>query len=258
VTALEKREPFLRAIGLRRAGVTNRRSYPFSVPAIAALGEIPLHPQVTFFVGESGTGKSTLLEAIAAAAKLEPAGDADGLLRRARGEGRPDLGALLRLVRGRRRPRKGCFLGAQTFINLATEIDRIAREERERRPIRLVPRGKAPNEEPHREFPFLNLLSKRFHPDGLYVIDGPEAALSPQRQLGFLVMLDGLVRRKRCQLIIATHSPVILAYPLATLYRLDDVGIAPIQYEHTKHYSLMKDFILHRDRYLRQLFEGED
>jgi predicted ATPase len=254
VTPVPKREPFLRAIELRRADVTDRRRYPFSVPAIAALRELPLHPQVTFFVGESGTGKSTLLEAIAVAAKL----NLQKPLRHLTGKGGADLGALLQLVRGSRRPKKGCFLRAETFINLATEVDRMAREERERKPIRLVPRGKAPNEEPHREFPFLNLLSKRFHADGLYVIDGPEAALSPQRQLGFLVMLDGLVRRKRCQLIIATHSPVILAYPLATLYRLDDVGIAPIQYEHTKHYSLMKDFILHRDRYLRQLFEGED
>jgi len=101
-------------------------------------------------------------------------------------------------------------------------------------------------------------VQNRFYPNGLYILDEPEAALSPQRQLSFLVSLDELVRRNDCQFIIATHSPIILAYPQATIYALGPDGIAKTTYEETEHYALTRDFLMNRDRYLRRLLGDGD
>ena len=126
-------------------------------------------------------------------------------------------------------------------------MDRIAREEYEGVLTLMAHGGKSLHEQSHGES-FLSLLTNRFYPDGLYILDEPEAALSPQRQLSFLAVLHDLVQNKRCQFIIATHSPIILAYPRATIYSLDDGGIAPIEYERTSHFTLTRDFL--RDREL--------
>ena len=104
---------------------------------------------------------------------------------------------------------------------------------------------------------FLALVNERFGPDGIYIMDEPEAALSPQRQLALLAAFDRLVRRDRSQILVATHSPILMAYPAARIYSLDEKGINEVEYEQTDHYSLTRDFLLNRDRYLRQL-KGDD
>ncbi len=218
--------------------------YPFTIPAIRTLEALDMHPRVTFFVGENGSGKSTLVEAIAIAAGFNAEGGSrhfNFATRRSESE----LHAALRLVRGVRRPKSGYFLRAESYFNVATEVDA--------NPDALASHGgRSLHEQSHGES-FLALVQNRFYASGLYILDEPEAALSPQRQLSFLVSLDDLVRRNDCQFIIATHSPIILAYPQATIYALGPDGITKTTYEETEHYALTRDFLMNRDRYLRRL-----
>jgi predicted ATPase len=116
--------------------------------------------------------------------------------------------------------------------------------------------GKSLHEQSHGES-FLALVNERFGKDGLYLMDEPEAALSPQRQLALLAAFDRLVQQDRSQLIVATHSPILLAYPEARIYSLDERGIAAVEYENTEHYALTRDFLLNRGRYLRRLKADE-
>lgn len=241
-------EPFLREAVLLRDRVTSWEDYPFSIPAIARLETLALHPRVTFLVGENGSGKSTLIEALAVAAGFNPEGGSRNFSFATR-PSESKLHEVFRLVRGARRPRTGFFLRAESFFNVASVIEQI--------PEALAAfGGRSPHELSHGES-FLTLVKERFGPDGLYLMDEPEAALSPQRQLALLAEFDRLVQRDRSQLVVATHSPILLAYPAASIFTLDESGISPIEYEATEHYSLTRDFLLHRDRYLRRLF-GEE
>jgi predicted ATPase len=249
-------DAFLRAVTLVREKVESFERYPFSIPAIRALESFDLHPKVTFFVGENGSGKSTLIEAIAVAARFNAEGGSQNFnfaTRRFESE----LHTALRLVRGVRRPKTGYFLRAESYFNVATEVDRLAREVPSGQAVLEAHGGRSLHEQSHGES-FLALVHNRFYANGLYILDEPEAALSPQRQLSFLVSLDELSTRKNCQFIIATHSPIILAYPDATIYGLGSDGLTKIAYEDTEHYALTRDFLQNRERYLRRLFgKGE-
>jgi predicted ATPase len=154
----------------------------------------------------------------------------------------------LRLVRGTRRPKSGFFLRAESFFNVATEVERLDKI----LPLLDSYGGKSLHEQSHGES-FLALVNDRFGEDGLYLLDEPEAALSPMRQIALLAHFDRLVRRDRSQLIVATHSPILLAYPEAKIYSFDERGIAEVEYEQTEHYSLTRDFLMNRERYLRRL-----
>ncbi len=245
MTKTRKKEPFIRAIELHRDKVPDPKPYPFSIPAIATLTKLTMHPEVTFFIGENGSGKSTLLEAIAVAAKFNPEGGSQNFHFETE-RSHSELGDFLRLVRGIRRPKTGFFLRAESFFNVATEVDRLGATD--------AYGGKSLHRQSHGES-FLSLFENRFHADGLYLLDEPEAALSPQRQLSFLAVLDELVMEKGCQFIIATHSPIILAYPQATIYSLDEGAITEVEYERTSHYTLTRDFLVNRQRYLRKLLD---
>lgn len=236
-------EPFLREVVLLRDKVTDWSIFPFSVPAVRSLDALPLHPKVTFLVGENGSGKSTLMEAIALAVGLNPEGGSQNI----RFSTRPsesNLHEALRVVRGARRPRTSFFLRAESFFNVASVVDNLG--------VADSYGGKSLHEQSHGES-FLALVNERFGADGLYLMDEPEAALSPQRQLALLTAFDRLVQHDRSQLIVATHSPILLAYPEARIYSLDERGIAEVEYEKTEHYSLTRDFLLNRERYLRRL-----
>lgn len=240
-------EPFLREVVLLRDRVENWGAYPFSIPAVKNLDVLALHPKVTFLVGENGSGKSTCIEAIAVAAGFNAEGGSQNFVFTTRSS-ESALHKALRLVRGTRRPKSGFFLRAESFFNVATEVERLDK---------IVPLldsygGKSLHEQSHGES-FLALVNDRFGEDGLYMLDEPEAALSPMRQLALLAQFDRLVRQDRSQLIVATHSPILLAYPEAKIYSLDERGIAEIEYEQTEHYSLTRDFLLNRERYLRRL-----
>jgi predicted ATPase len=245
-------EPFIREVVLLRDRVEDWGRYPFSIPAVNRLETLALHPKVTFLVGENGSGKSTLIEAIAIAAGFNAEGGSQNF-RFSTKVSESSLHQLLRVVRGTRRPKTGFFLRAESFFNVATEVDRIAAGDPTRTMLDSYG-GKSLHERSHGES-FLALVTERFGPDGVYILDEPEAALSPQRQLALLTEFDRLARRERSQIIVATHSPILLAYPHARIYALTQDGIAELEYEQTEHYSLTRDFLLNRDRYLRRLLD---
>jgi predicted ATPase len=147
-------------------------------------------------------------------------------------------------------------LRAESFFNVATEIERLDKEGGGP-PVTLSYGGRSLHEQSHGES-FLALVKNRFGADGLYILDEPEAALSPSKQLTLLARIHELVERQRCQFLIATHSPIVLAYPQATIYRLSEEGIASIGYEETEQFLLTKDFLLHRDRFFRELFDESE
>ena len=238
-------DTFLRSMTLLREDVPNLSKYPFSIPALRDFETLDFHPQVTFFVGENGSGKSTLVEGIAVAAGFNAEGGSRNFNFATR-RSESSLHKHLRLARGTRRPRTGYFLRAESFFNVATET--------ENNETALAAFGNvSPHEMSHGEA-FLTLVRERFSGNGLYVLDEPEAALSPQRQLSLLRSIHDLTR-DACQFIISTHSPLLLAYPDARIYHLSEKGITEVAYEDTEHYALTRDFLLNREKYLRRLFE---
>jgi predicted ATPase len=238
-------DTFLRSMTLLREGVESFERYPFSIPAIRGLETLEFHPQVTFFVGENGSGKSTLVEAVAVAAGFNAEGGSRNFnfaTRRSESE----LHKHLRLARGTRRPKTGYFLRAESFFNVATEIENNADA--------MASHGGLHHHELSHGEAFLALVQKRFWANGLYVLDEPEAALSPQRQLALLRSIHDLVGDS-CQFIISTHSPLLLAYPNARIFHLSTEGMSEVAYEQTEHYALTRDFLMNREAYLRRLLE---
>ncbi|WP_342381213.1 AAA family ATPase [Myxococcus stipitatus] len=234
---------FLRSLELRREHVPDFNVYPFALPVIRNLERLDFHPKVTFFVGENGSGKSTLIEAIAVASSFNAEGGSRNFNFATR-RSESDLHQHLRLARGVRRPRTGYFLRAESFFNVATEI--------EKNPDAMASHGGVRHHEMSHGEAFLALVQHRFGAEGLYLLDEPEAALSPQRQLSLLKLIHDLVAQQ-CQFIISTHSPLLLAYPDACIYHLSANGLAAVAYEETEHYSLTRDFLNDRARYLRRL-----
>jgi predicted ATPase len=225
-------EQYITEIKLKRDKVPSFDEYPFSLNAVRNLASLKLHPTVTFLVGENGSGKSTLLEAIATAFGFNP----EGGTRNFRFDTKASHSSLfeyLSLIKGVKKPRDGFFLRAESFYNVATEIDRLG----------VAPSygGTSLHAQSHGES-FLSLVLHRFSGYGLYLLDEPEAALSPSRQMSLITRLHDLVKQKS-QFIIATHSPIIMAYPNAWIYVLNERGIEKASYTETEHYQVTKDFI---------------
>ncbi len=252
----KSRGPFVRAVYLVKERVPAAAGYPFSLPAVRSLlHELELHSKVTFFIGENGSGKSTLLEAIAVAAGFNAEGGSRNF-RFATRSSESELHACIRLVRGVHRPRDGFFLRAESYFNVATEIERLDAEPGAGPPILPAFGGRSLHEQSHGES-FFALLQARFRGDGFYVLDEPEAALSPSRQLAFLARLHQLVHLGS-QFVIATHSPILMAYPDARLLELSQNGIREVFYEDTEHFQVTRAFLLGRERMLRELFTESD
>lgn len=228
------------------AAIRHRGDYRSSIGALRKTHEIAFRTPVTFFVGENGTGKSTLVEAIAVAAGFnEEGGSKNFQFETVRNvDLDDDTPNFIGLLRSPRRPSDGYFLRAESFFNVATEIDRLG--------VTRGYGGTSLHAQSHGES-FMSLLLNRFLGDGLYILDEPEAALSPMRQLSMLVRIHDLVRAGS-QFIIATHSPLLMAYPGATILHLDDEGIREVAYEETEHYLVTRDFFNRRERMLRELF----
>ena len=212
------------------------------------MGRLRLEKPVTFLVGENGTGKSTLLEAIAAAWGFNPEGGTRNF-RFSTARTHAELYRSLVLQRGPRRPRDGFFLRAESFYNVATEIDRLD----EIAPLKGAYGGRSLHEQSHGES-FLARVLNRFSGSGLYLLDEPEAALSPARQLTLLAEIHQLVSNDS-QFIIATHSPILMAYPGAHIWQLSAEGIESVSYEETEHYQLTRRFLENPRRYLEYLLE---
>jgi predicted ATPase len=227
---------------LLSADLNHRGDYRSSIPALRATESIEFEKSVTFFVGENGSGKSTLVEEIAIAAGFNAEGGSKNFqfetVRRD-----DDAPRFIHLSRAPRRESDGYFLRAESFFNVATEIDRLG--------VTRGYGGTSLHEQSHGEA-FMSLLLNRLMGDGLYILDEPEAALSPMRQLAMLARMHDLVRLGS-QFIIATHSPILMAYPAATIYLLDE-GIREVAYEETDHYTVTRSFFNRREAMLRELF----
>jgi predicted ATPase len=239
---------------LRRETVASFDAYPFSLPAVRSLDVLPFHPKVTFFVGENGSGKSTLLEAIAIASGFNAEGGTRNFSFGTRAS-HSSLHEHIRIAKGVRRPRDGFFLRAESFFNVASEIERLDEEPGGPKIIGAYG-GKSLHEQSHGES-FLALMMNRFGGQGLYILDEPEAALSPQRQLAALKLIHDLVHRDS-QFIVATHSPILMAYPDAWIYDCSSDGVQRIDYRDTEHYRVMHDFIVNPQRMLDVLLAPDD
>jgi predicted ATPase len=253
--------------------------FPFTVPAVRTLEKLDFDADVTFFVGANGSGKSTVLEAIGAAAALPTVGaeeiGRDGTLASQR-----KLAKVFKLV-WNRRTRRGFFLRAEDFFGFVKRVSqmraeltaRLAEIDVEFRDASPFARGLAAgpvnaslsemtarygvdlDANSHGET-FLKLFQSRFVPGGLYLMDEPEAALSPQSQLGLLALLAEMVQ-SNSQFIIATHSPILLAFPGARIYSFDETPAAPVGYEDLEHVNLTRSFLSDPGRYLRHLMKND-
>jgi len=246
---------YVSEVRLRREEVPSFDHYPFSLPAVRHLDVLELHPQVTFFVGENGSGKSTLLEAIAVAWGFNPEGGTKNFRFGTR-VSHSDLAEYLRLSKGIRGPKDGFFLRAESFFNVATEIERLDAEPALGPPIIDSYGGRSLHEQSHGES-FMALLLNRFGGKGFYILDEPEAALSPQRQLAVISRIHQLVVDDS-QFLIATHSPILMAYPNATIYSCSADGIRKVDYYETEHYQVTHDFLANPKRMLDVLMAPDE
>lgn len=238
--------PFLRKVATIKEKIDNTE-FPFTIPAFSDGIDIEFEGAITLFVGENGSGKSTLLEAIAAKCGF----NVEGGSRNHRFQTSAETTPLAEFLRLSWLPKvtDGFFLRAESFFNFASYIDQLNGATSKDR----TPRGgKSLHAQSHGES-FLSLFMDRFK-NGLYILDEPEAALSPQRQLSFMRIMYDLEKSGQAQFLIATHSPMILAYPGATVLSLDGAHIHPIPYQETGHYQLLKQFLDSPERYFRHLF----
>jgi predicted ATPase len=237
--------PFLRqVVGLDEQ--FDRTIFPFNIPAFSNGIDLTFDARVTFLVGENGSGKSTLLEAIAECCGFSPEGGSRDHHRAAFAERSP----LAQAIRLSWQPKvvEGFFMRAESFYNLATYLDEVSTLERYG--------GRPLNAQSHGES-FLSLFAHRFE-QGLYILDEPEAALSPQRQLSFLRIIHDLAAPGHAQFLIATHSPIILSYPGAVLFALNEDGIRETAYRETKHFVLTRDFLNSPESFFKHLFRTDD
>jgi predicted ATPase len=241
--------PFILRVELLRERIENPNVYPFSLPVLKDFESLELHPKVTYLVGENGSGKSTLLEAIAVAAGFNPEGGTTNFNFATR-RSESALHRALRLVRSTRRPRTGYFLRAESFFNVASNIEELDKGPGGKGIINAYG-GRSLHEQSHGES-FLALFKHRFENEGLYILDEPEAALSPTRQLALLARVHELVA-KGSQFVIATHSPITLAYPHAKIFELRAGTFAPTLFEDTETVATVTDFLKNRPRWLKEL-----
>jgi predicted ATPase len=221
-------------------------TYPFNLRAFSSGIDLTLRSNVTFFVGENGSGKSTLLEALAEICGFNPeGGNRDH--HRATFADRSALAQALRLT-WRPKVTQGFFMRAESFFNFATYIEQVS-------DLRAYG-GKSLHQQSHGES-FLALFAHRFE-QGIYLLDDPVAALSPQRQLSFLRILHDLASPGHAQFLIATHSPIILSYPGAVLYDLDGDAIRETSYRDTRHFLVTRDFLNAPERFFKHLFAAAE
>lgn len=237
---------YLLEVGLDRSKVPSFDTYPYSLPVCRNLKTLRFHPAVTFLVGENGTGKSTLLEAIAVKAGFNAEGGSRNFNFSTRAT-HSSLHEALVITRGLARPQDGFFLRAESFYNVASEVERLGVSGYGEKPL---------HEQSHGES-FLTLVMERFRGRGLYLLDEPEAALSPSRQLALLVRLHQLVRAAS-QFIIATHSPLLMAYPGATIFSLESGAIRQVAYTDTDHYAVTRRFMNDHSAVLGELLADEE
>jgi predicted ATPase len=238
----------LKTIKILRDRVADWTSYPFSIPTISKLDELNFQSRICFFAGENGTGKSTLLEAIAAHYGFGREGGNRNFPNDST-ESNHSVDPLVRALRLSfdKRTGAGYFLRAESFFNNASYIDQIGVSE--------FYGGRSLHARSHGET-FLTLLELKFQRNGLFLLDEPEAALSPQRQLSFILLIHDVLRKfKDAQFIISSHSPVLLGYPGAQIFSFDDGRVHEIDYEETASTQIVRRFVNDRTSFLEELLK---
>lgn len=241
---------YIRAVELNKEKIDSFSRYPFCLDAVKNLSLLALHPKVTYIVGENGTGKSTILEAIATAFGFNPEGGTQNFNFSTMNT-HSDLYKYIKLIKGVKRPKDGFFLRAESFYNLATNIEELDKEG-VGAPIIASYGGVSLHKQSHGES-FFSVFINRFSGKGLYILDEPEAALSPSRQMAMLARIHELVEEDS-QFIIATHSPILMAYTNSIIYELKD-GFNEVGYKQTEHYQVMKQFINNTENMLKLIME---
>jgi predicted ATPase len=228
--------PYLRRIWLDKSRVTDATSYPFCLPLFRPEFALAFERPITIIVGENGTGKSTLLEGIATMAGYDDAGGGKGYMPVDHSTAIETTGGRLALaLRASWLPKitSGWFFKAESFFSVARYLDRAAREAGAEPPDFLS--------HSHGEG-FLRFFDERCDRQGIFIFDEPESALSPSRQILFLKLLRRMDRRGQCQVIMATHSLMLMAYPDAQLLHLSKYGLDPVRFEQTEHFKLIREF----------------
>lgn len=246
------KERYIIEIKLKRDEIDSFEIFPFCLNGIKSIKTIKLNPAVTFFIGENGSGKSTLLEAIAMACGFNPEGGTKNFKFGTR-ESHSNLWKYIRLSRSYKRPKDGFFFRAESFFNVATEIERLDSEFSFGPPVINSYGRVSLHEQSHGES-FWSLVMTRFGGKGIYILDEPEAALSPSGQMALITRIHDLVLNDS-QFIIATHSPILMSYPNATLYQLGEGGITQVHYTETEHFLLTRKFLNDHERMLRVLMD---
>lgn len=243
---------FIDGIKYEKERVENKNIYPFNIVSINNLNEIKLSNPVTFLIGENGIGKSTLIEAIAINLGLNPEGGSQNFNFKTR-DTHSDLSKYIRLYSTGNKPSNKFFLRAESFYNVASEIQRLVEEDDFFGLYNAY--GGNLHECSHGES-FLKLVKNKFHDNGLYILDEPEAALSPSRQMSLLCLIDGLIK-KGSQFIISTHSPILLSYNNTQIFDMND-DFNVIDYKDTEIYKTYKLFLDNPDRMLDNLLNNDN
>ncbi|WP_017151065.1 AAA family ATPase [Bacillus bingmayongensis] len=244
---------FLKNVSLQKEHIPNFSVYPYCLPAIRTLQSLDFHPNVTFIIGENGTGKSTLLEAIAVALGFNAEGGTKNF-RFTTHDSHSSLHKYIRVAKNVATPKDGFFLRAESFYNVASYIDEIDSEPLGGGKVIDSYGGISLHDQSHGES-FFSLFMNRFSGQSLYILDEPEAALSPMRQLSMLIRMHELAEQGS-QFIIATHSPILMAYPESSIYSFSQEGITEATLEETEHYQTMKLFFENRARLFHHLFQS--
>ena len=243
-------QPYIKSIYVNIEESVQSNEYPFSLPAVKNLTQLQFHPNITFLIGENGSGKSTILEAIATSYGFNPEGGTRNF-NFSSFSSHSTLHDYIRVVKGAERPLDGFFFRAESFYNVATNIEELNRE---------VPGllnsygGTSLHAQSHGES-FMSIFLHRFRGNSMYILDEPEAALSPSRQLTFIARLHELVEQG-CQFIIATHSPILMAYPNSIVYEIKD-DYQEVNARDTDHYQITKAFLDSPERMLQILMNDK-
>lgn len=245
-------QQYIRKIILKRDDIESFDIYPFSLKSVRCLDNIELHPNVTFLIGENGSGKSTLLEAIAVAYGFNPEGGTKNF-NFSTAQTHSNLYEYIKLVKGAIKAKDGFFLRAESFYNVASNIQELDQSGIGSRIIDSYG-GISLHNQSHGES-FMAVLLNRLGGNGVYIFDEPEAALSPTRQMALISRIHELVNQDS-QFIIATHSPIIMSYPNSKIYSFDD-GFKEVQYEDTEHYQVTKRFMNNTSKMLDILLDNE-
>ena len=242
---------YIKEICLKRE-IYKEESYIKNLPVVKNLDRIKFSENVTFFVGENGSGKSTLLEAIAVNMGFNAEGGTRNFCFSSH-DTHSNLYKYITIGKSVNRPKDGFFLRAESFYNVATEIENLDSDSFGGASVIDSYGGTSLHNMSHGES-FMTLMTNRFGGNGLYILDEPEAALSPIQQMAMLTVINELVKKKS-QFIIATHSPILMAYPNADIFVIDDDGIIKTPYKKTDNYIITRKFLENPEKMIEYLFE---